>query len=199
MKCIKLALIGIVCLSLNITSCAQQEDSALHLPQELDGIGQKMYGSFEYIYSRVSEYVKVADEISKADMDSVIRVAMSEYIPKTFGVNDSIFGKILSGSSIGGGGGTAKDSIRWKPEQQVLMDEIMSVIKKFNPKKGLSKLADELGKVNQKAVKTLSETDAIPIYAVSTMTYYSTKYWSSNFSKWQALTAEAKKKKENME
>jgi hypothetical protein len=178
---------------MSITIYAQQEDSALQLPQELDGMGQKVYGSFEYMYSRTSEYVKVADKVSKADMDSVTRVAILEFSEKVFGTNDSVLKKMLLGSSIGGG--IAKDSIRRNPEQQVLIDEIMSAVKVFKPKDGLSKLADNLGKVNQKATKTLSETDAMPVYAASMTTYYSTKYWMSNFSKWQTLTAEAKKKK----
>jgi hypothetical protein len=123
-------------------------------------------------------------------MDSISRVAILEYCEKAYSeLNDSICKKILSGGNI------TRNSAS-NPEQQALVDEIGSVAKKFNPKNGLSKFADALGDINQKAEKTLSSTDATVVYAVSMMTYYSAKYWSTeeNRKKWQKLRENAKKK-----
>jgi coenzyme F420-reducing hydrogenase alpha subunit len=192
-----LFILFIINLFMGVTSYAQentyaQENNSLRISQELDGMGQKVYEGFEYTFSRVSEYVKVTDIISKADMDSVNRVAVLEFSEKAFGENDSILKNYILGNNRGDS--TTKNIAR-TPEQQALMDEILSVIKKFNPKDGLSKLADKLGKINQKAAKTLSETDATVIHIVSITTYYSTKYWLNNGLKWQELGEEVKKKK----
>jgi hypothetical protein len=184
-------LLLIISLLLGITSYAQQENSSLHLPPALEGMGQKIHDAFEYMYSRASEYVKVTDKVSKADMDSISRVAVMEYSEKAFAEHDSIFKNFLFGSNIGG---ITKDP-KFNPEQQVLIDEIKSVIMKYNPKDGLPQLAKRFGEINQKAAKTLSDTDAIVVYAVSMTTYYSTKYWSDNMPKWQVLREEVKKKK----
>jgi hypothetical protein len=185
-------LLLIISLLLGITSYAQQENSSLHLPQELEGMGQKIHDAFEYMYSRTSEYVKVTDKVSKADMDSISRVAVMEYTEKAFAEHDSIFKNFLFGSNTGGG---ITNDPKFNPEQQVLIDDIKSVIMKYKPKDGLPKLAEKLGEINQKATKTLSDTDAIVVYAVSMTTYYSTKYWLNNMPKWQALGEEVKKKK----
>jgi hypothetical protein len=181
----------IISLFWGITVYAQQENSSLHLPKELDGMGQKVYDCYAYMYSKASEYVKVADKVSKADMDSISRIAILEYSEKAFDVNDSIFKKMLAGSNVGS---SITNAPKFSPEQQALIDEIGSIVKKFNPKKGLTKLANELGKINQKAAKTLSGTDAIVVYAVSITTFYSTKYWSENVTKWQTLGSEVKNK-----
>jgi hypothetical protein len=187
----KVVFLFIISPFLCITSCAQ-ENNNLHIPQELDGMGQKVYDGFEYMYSKVSEYVKVVDKVSKADMDSVCRVAILDYNEKVLGENDSILKRFLMNTNVNGSDAT-KDS-KFNSEQQTLIEEIGSVVKKYNPKKGLPKLANELGDINQKAAKTLSDTDATAVYAVSITTYYSTKYWLTNAQKWQALGEEVKKK-----
>jgi hypothetical protein len=185
-----------ICLFIGITVCTAQ-DGSLNVPQEYEKVGQKMSDGFEYMLTRMSEYVKAADKVSKADIDSVSRVAMVEFSEKAFTGEefsgmDSLLKKMLLNDNNGSG---VQDSIR-NPEQQALIAEIMSVAQKFNPKDGLSKLANDLGEINRKAAKTLSEADATAVYAVSTTGYYSAKYWTDmkNVRKWQAIGKKIKKK-----
>jgi len=67
-------------------------------------------------------------------------------------VKDALLGKSSTETSV-------------QPQTQKLLDETLSVIKSFNPQKGIGSLLDQLGKINRKATETLSEKDADAVHA----------------------------------
>jgi hypothetical protein len=185
MKKIKLALTGIVCLFFGIAVYAQQENRNLHLPPEFDGAGQKVYESFDYVYSRTSEYVNANDVITKEGMDSVTRVAVLDF----FAMFDSttinpVVADMISGKK-------SVPNIPDDPQLKTMMNEMMNVVR--NSSSDLDKMAKQFGAINQKAAANLPEK-AVAVYATSCVTYYSAVYWKDNLKKWNKLRDKAKKK-----
>jgi hypothetical protein len=168
-----------------LTVNAQQDSSVLCLPKECEEIVQKISEALEYNFSRVSEYVHASDVVSKEGIDSVTRVAVLDFTNQNFTNQNSVLADILSGK---------------KPQQDIsanvqeMLDEVKSVTQKYAPR-GLDQLATQLGKINQKAAKNLSDGEAMIVYATTGTGYYSAKYWFANTEKWKGLIEYAKTKK----
>jgi hypothetical protein len=174
----------IVCLYV-VSVYAQQTNNNLHLPKEFDEVGQMVYGSLEYTFSRTSEYVNANDVITKKGMDSVTRVAILDFIATLDSTSHPIVADLLSGKQH-------QQDLPDNPQLKAMRDEMIDVIKKSSG--DLDKLAMQLGAINQKATANLPEKEASVIYATSCTTYYSAKYWSDNMKKWQKLRENAKEK-----
>jgi hypothetical protein len=188
MKNIKLAVIGIVCLILfGAPAYAQEANSNLHLPKELDGMGQMIHKGFDYMYSRSLEYVNANDVITKEGIDSVTRVSILDFTATLDSISPShsMVGDILSGKK------TQQDTPD-SPELKAMQGEMLNVIKKSSG--DLVQMAIQLGAINQKAAANLSDKEAAAIYAATCMTYYSATYWKDNMEKWQKFRDNAKKK-----
>ncbi|WP_298650147.1 hypothetical protein [uncultured Proteiniphilum sp.] len=67
---------------------------------------------------------------------------------------------------------------------QQLLNEITSVLGNEFKENELPRLKMQLDIINQKAAKTLSETDAAVIYCTTSTGYHSYQYWMNNHIKW---------------
>ena len=155
---------------------AQMYQEKLHVPPEYSAVGQMVYKSYEHMYTELEKYVQNNKRISKNDVDSVTQASIAEY----YELNPQVKEAMSKNSS-------AEATVQ--PDVQELLNAVVSVIKTFNPRKGIETLADELGKINQKATETLSTEDAEKIYSVTSVTYYSTIYWALSDKKWKKLRA----------
>jgi hypothetical protein len=186
LKKIKLIVIGSVCLILFGASVyAQQADRNLHLPEEFDKVGQMVYGSLEYTFSRMSEYVNANDVVTKEGMDSVTRVATLDFIATLDSTSHHIVADLLSGKQH-------QQDLPDNPQLKAKRNDMIDAIKKSYG--DLDQLATQLCLINRMADANLSEEYAVVIYATTCKTYYSAKYWSDNMEKWQNLRENAKKK-----
>ena len=158
-----------------VTGLAQ--NGGLHVPPEYTAIGQKIHEGFDHMFHQVEEYAKTSENITREGMDSVRRVAMSEFVAQHPEVD-----AYLSDSPA-----ASPDAHPPSSELQALLGEIQAAVKNFKPQTGFEKLERQLGEINRKAAKTLSEAETNKVYAVSVTSYYSTKYWMENGRKWQSL------------
>jgi hypothetical protein len=189
MKKIKLALIGIVCLTLfGYTSGCDQQNSNLHLPKEFEKMEQLLHDGLEYTFLRVSEYVRTNDSVTKDGMDSVTRAATLDFVA-TFDTNNMISNIVANQIA---GKSPKRDTLE-SPELMAMLNEALNVIKS-SPNGNLNQLSTKLGAINQKATANLSEKEAAAVYATTAVAYYATKYWSANIKKWKKLKENAKKK-----
>jgi hypothetical protein len=183
----KLAMIIGIVFFCGLTVYAQQDSSILCMPKECEEIVQKVHEGLEYNFLRLSEYVQTSEFVSKEGMDSVTRVAVLDFT-KQFNdqLANSVLADILSGK---------------KPQQDIpanvqeMLDEVKSVTNKYAPR-GLDQLATQLGKINQRVAKNLSEREAMMVYVTTGIGYYTVKYWMGNTEKWKGLIEYAKTKKE---
>jgi len=170
----------------SIACKAQPGKDRLRVPQEYVDSGQKVYDGFEFMFAQLSEYVNINEYFTQANMDSVRKAVVADYI------NHSELNPLAREALMKGN--VSSEAAVHSPDVQKLIDEVTSIIKAYNPKKKVETLADELGNINQKATETLSETDASIIYSVTSTTYFSTIYWITNFQKWQKLNESIAKK-----
>ena len=170
---------AVVGLLLSSLCHAQKEMDRLQAPPEYTEVGQKLYEGFEFMFAQVSKYARSNAHITKAGMDSVRQDAMKKYFELYPQVQEALSEKSSSEAIV-------------QPQVQKLMDEALSVINQ--PNKKLETLADQLGKINQKAAQTLSEEEAAIIYSTTCVAYYSTKYWTTSFPKWEKLKETVAKK-----
>jgi hypothetical protein len=177
-----LLLITSLCFSIIIY--ARQDNSKLNLSPEFDGAGQKIYESFDCIYSKTLEYVNANDVITNEGMDSVKRVAISDFVAAFDTAFNPVVADIIAGKKT-------QPNISEDPQLKAEIDEMMNVIKKCSG--DLDKMAKEFGAINRKATANMPEK-AIVIHSISCVTYYSAIYWKDNRQKWDKLRNKAKKK-----
>ncbi|MDR2425512.1 MAG: hypothetical protein LBD59_12490 [Prevotellaceae bacterium] len=170
-KCglLKTTLLALAGLFFILTVNAQSEIDRLHLPAEYAEVGQKVYEGYKLMFAKISDYVHKNEHITKAGIDSVRQAALAEYAEVNPQTKDALLGKNPDNAV--------------NPKVQKLLEEVFSAIKA----KSLTDIANKLGKINQKAAKTLPETEAVIVYAVTCTSYYSAKYWQTSFSEWQEL------------
>ena len=186
MKSHILKIVLVVGLLFSLTCKAQSGKERLQVPQEYADNGQKVFDGFEYMFSKLSEYVRSNEYFTQANIDSVRKSVVADYI------NHSELNPLAQETLIKGNT-SSKEAVH-QPDVQKLIEEVTSVIKAYDPKKEVVTLADQLGNINRKAAETLSETDASIIYSVTSTTYFSTIYWITNFQKWQKLNESISKK-----
>jgi len=179
MKSYILIIVLVVGLMFSLACKAQPGKDRLKIPQEYVDNSQKVYDGFEFMFAQLSEYVSSNEYFTQDDIDSVRKTVVADYI------NHSELNPLARETFITED--TSPEAATYQPLVQKLIDEATLVIKAYNPKIGMVKLADQLGLINLKAAETLSETDASIIYSVTSTTYFSTIYWTKNFQKWQKL------------
>jgi hypothetical protein len=165
-------------------SYAQQGN--LQVSKQYEDLVTTTYKGNEYVFSKLDEYLKNAESIKRTDIDSVIRSATVEFAGIEF-ASDSLIANVFIGKT--------NPATTENPKLQALMNEIQSVIKKHNPRKGLDQLKNQLGKINKKATETLSETEVNLVHATSATVLGSFEYWSENSEKWKNALEAAKSKK----
>lgn len=72
----------------------------------------------------------------------------------------------------------------FNPVQKELVNEIFNGMKARFSKENLQNLKADLDNINGKALRNLSETEAVPIYCATSTAYATYQYWHKNYKKW---------------
>ncbi|MDR1090520.1 MAG: hypothetical protein LBL79_05535 [Prevotella sp.] len=78
----------------------------------------------------------------------------------------------------------SNDAILRGSDIKELLEELETVIAKGEGDKNLTDFQRDLEVINQKAKNSLSETDAVAIYAATSTAFSSYRYWKENHVKW---------------
>ncbi|MDR1339737.1 MAG: hypothetical protein LBK58_06780 [Prevotellaceae bacterium] len=78
----------------------------------------------------------------------------------------------------------SNDAILRNSDIKELLEELETVIAKGGGDKNLTDFQRDLEVINQKAKNSLSETDAVAIYAATSTAFSSYQYWKENHVKW---------------
>jgi hypothetical protein len=205
MKKIKLALTGIVCLTIFVfffgLICRAQKNPLheeyvcnLHVPQLYKDMENILYAGFDYTFRRIEQHVSETHrKLKRSDIEKVSTTAIYDFCDSLSHVMelDSATRCFLLQKN------KPNDIIKINPHLKPFIKEIRSV--KFDLKGGLSQFENQLDAINLKAASTLSEKDANIIYSITSVSMYSAKYWAQddmqNAKKWLKLIKNARKRR----
>jgi hypothetical protein len=192
MKKLIYALCVALCSGMCMLSCSddnyseggpEQSGKNLEMPEKYKVIGKRHNEGLAAAFSALRKYYKVetrADgevrKLSKEECLALMEDALQKYcVSKGC---DNI--ELLDLSLVDGA--KTRSVIEMKPEVKVLVDKMMNEI--LNKERTPKQMVDVLNDINKEADATLSEEDAIAVYAGTSTCYYSYLYWKENHMKW---------------
>ncbi|MDR0681673.1 MAG: hypothetical protein LBG15_07500, partial [Dysgonamonadaceae bacterium] len=198
MKRIKLALIGIICLTIfgYVQSCSDstteiEQVPNLDIPEEFNEVGKLHNEGLEYVFNELKvaaiEYTKnpqLKGHTFLENHDEFVRQATLKFCQhnKKMQSHFDLCENVLNNNNILLKSGTTNIN---NPIIAQLLDETKVLIRENIKKKNdLSLLKVQLDAINNKAANILSEQDAIVIYCATSIGYASYQYWTENYRKW---------------
>jgi hypothetical protein len=196
MKSIKLAIIGIVCLTLfgymqgcsdNTTKIEQIPN--LEIPEEYVEVGKLHNEGLDYIFEEIKaqaiEYSKNPQLKSNTlitNYDDFLKQKTLQFCKQNEKLNKNIdvCNDVVAKLSLK----LKSDAIIYVSEVQTLLDEATEVLRQEFKTGKISQLKARLDVINKKAAETLSETDAALIFCATSTGYHSYQYWTQNYKKW---------------
>jgi hypothetical protein len=196
MKRIKLAIIGIVCLTIfgYTQSCSDSTIELetvpnLEIPEEFNEVGILHNEGLEYIFEEIKaqaiEYTKnpkLKGNTFLENREEFIKQATLKFCKqnKKLSKNIDICTQVITTSSLR----LKSEAINYDPAIQSLLDEAIVVLSKDFKIEEITQLKTQLDRINKKAAETLSETDAAIIFCATSTGYHSYQYWLKNHRKW---------------
>jgi hypothetical protein len=200
MKRIKLAIIGVVCLSLFIYMQACSDNNTieqvpkLEIPEEFNEVGILHNEGLEYIYEEIKtqaiEYTKnpkLKSDVFMANYDEFLKQTTIKFCKQNNKLNKNIDAceHVVAKLPLK----LKSEAINYDPAIQSLLNEINVVFSKNltedrKEEEEIALLKIQLDVINRKATETLSETDAAIIFCATSTGYHSYQYWTKNYQKW---------------
>jgi hypothetical protein len=196
MKRIKLAIIGIVCLTLfgyiqgcNDNTIEMEKVSTLDIPEEYNEVGVLHNEGLEYIFEEIKaqsiEYAKNPRLKNRSFLDSpddFVKQATLKFCKQNKKVKEHINmceSILKSDISL-----KSSDTEISNPVLKELVEEINLAVSKEFKESEIAQLKAQLDGINKKAAATLSEKEAAVIYCATSTGYNSYQYWQKNYKKW---------------
>ena len=184
---------NIICLVIFVNSCSKDDNFKtevveLDIPKEYNEVGKLHNEGLEYIFEEIKaqgiEYSKNPRLKSRPFMgnkEEFVKQATLDFCMQNKKLQKNIdFCKSVLKNSVPLKSSGSED---FSPALKQLLNEITVVLRQEFKKNEMSRLKTQLDGINQKAARTLSETDAAVIYCTTSTGYCSYQYWMNNHKK----------------
>ncbi|KAA6348867.1 hypothetical protein EZS27_003667 [termite gut metagenome] len=198
-KNINLILATIICLFVStillLQSCSETELDSLtleNIPESYKMIGTMHNEGLEYFFKDIRTFYAINTKnghekiLNKVDYKAMYKRSITNFCKSNKISNTSaqfyeeLFDNAERKTSL-----RSNNTVPINEEIVKLQEEINAAIAKDGDKKDLVKFQKSLDEINKKATNTLSEIDAIAIYAATSTAFSSYIYWKENHTKWQ--------------
>jgi hypothetical protein len=197
-KNINLILATIICLFVStillLQSCSETELDSLtleNIPESYKMIGTMHNEGLEYFFKDIRTFYAINTKnghekiLNKVDYEAMAKRSITNFCKSNKISNTSaqfyeeLFDNAERKTSL-----RSDNTVPINEEIVKLQEEINAAIAKDGDKKDLVKFQKSLNEINKKATNTLSEIDAIAIYAATSTAFSSYIYWKENHVKW---------------